>query len=135
MFKDLFATMEILLIEQKEATFLKLLFSQNTDRFNRLHNFRMRLCDRYALDNAKYVIVGNKQDQRHTKAKENRAQLTKEDGMEAAFCYQGKFMEVSSQTSRNIEKTVKRLVTNICEDLKTREREKRKAKRVTFSPL
>ena len=95
----------------------------------------MRLLDKYALDNAKIVIVGNKQDLRQPTDVDNELELTKEDGMEAAFCYQGKFMEVSVLTTKNVEKTIKRLVTLIChDDDNDNETQQRKPRKVTFSP-
>ena len=35
--------------------------------------------------------------------------------MECAFCYKVKFMETSVYTNHNLEKTIRRLVTNCCQ--------------------
>ena len=94
----------------------------------------MRLLDKYALDNAQVVIIGNKVDLRDPVEVENELHLTKEDGMKAAFCYKVKFMETSAYTNRNIDKTIRRMVTMICAPSENKESTKRKKYKVTFSP-
>ena len=72
----------------------------------------MNLIENYALENAQVVIVGNKSDLRDP----NNPIICKADGVHMASCYSAKFMEISVYTKKNINKTIKRMVTNICNE-------------------
>ena len=50
------------------------------------------MVDKYASEFAKIVIVGNKIDIRPQVVMPEEDYLTKEDGLEAAFCYQGNLL-------------------------------------------
>ena len=71
----------------------------------------MRLIDQHASDDVKVVIVGNKTDIRHEMSD---TYLTKGDGIDVAFAYGVKFLEVSTATSKNVDKMLRRLAT-ICD--------------------
>ena len=71
----------------------------------------MRLIDKHASDDVKVVIVGNKTDIRHDTSDTT---LTKADGIDVAFSYGVKSMEVSVATSKNIDKMLRRMAT-ICD--------------------
>ena len=86
----------------------------------------MKLLDKYALDNAQVIIIGNKTDLRLQYEVDCDRHLTKEDGMKAAYCYKVKFMETSAYTNRNILRTIRRMVTLMCSEEKADLPERRK---------
>jgi len=97
----------------------------------------MRIIDKYGTEYAKIFIIGNKTDIRPPLFDVLKANdyVNKEDGIEAAFCYQGKAMEVNVSTMRNVEKMVRRMVTLISdksEYMKNPARTKKIPKEVKF---
>ena len=77
--------------------------------------FRMETVARYSLDNAHVVVIGNKTDLKTER------QISKEDGMKLAACYNAKYMEVSVKNDHNISKTLTKLTANICEKFKNKD--------------
>lgn len=73
---------------------------------------------KHSKDGAKILILGNKVESRLESEVERERHLTKEDGMKAAYSYGIKFMEISSSSTHNLHRTVKRFVSNLCKSKK-----------------
>ncbi|XP_002155966.2 ras-related protein Rab-3C isoform X1 [Hydra vulgaris] len=95
----------------RASGFLLLYDVNNVESYNAVYDW-MRLIENNALENAQVVVIGNKTDLRDS----NNPAITKDDGVHMASCYNAKFMETSVYTKKNINKTIKRMVTNICNE-------------------
>ncbi|XP_065657322.1 GTP-binding protein Rab-3D isoform X2 [Hydra vulgaris] len=95
----------------RASGFLVLYDVNNVESYNAVYDW-MRLIENNALENAQVVVIGNKTDLRDP----NNPVITKDDGVHMASCYNAKFMETSVCTQKNVNKTIKRMVTNICNE-------------------
>ena len=73
----------------------------------------MRIIDKYATEYAKIVIMGNKIDIRPRIVMPEEDYVTKEDGLEAAFCYQGEYRSDFSYLGNNECKGRRNHVANL----------------------